>query len=191
MIWKATLALLPCTCLFHTSTKIQLKSSPNPGAVVKAVYPSKIFSKELKASGIRLALTLFTLKVSSTASLEVDWGRREIVSMGHSQVLPPKLWYRESKGMSVLGCLTESNVSEMIHTEETKFFSRFEPFQIPEEMGIDVAFQKARIWKTNQKLLRLIELLHHCIPELSMKTVWSDKFWGKGNCPSEQDVLLA
>lgn len=156
MIWKASLALLPCTCLFHTSTKIQLKCSPDPGAVVKAVYPSKIFSKELKASGIRLPLTLFTLKVSSAASLEIDWGKRETVSVGHSRVLPLKLWYRENKGMSVLGCLTESNVRE-IHTEETKIFSRF--FQIPEKMGIDVAFQKARIWKSCQKLLRLIELL--------------------------------
>lgn len=61
--------------------------------------------------------------------------------------------------MSVLGCLTESNASEMIHTEETNIFSRFEPFQIPEEMGIDVAFQKTRIWKTRQKLIRLVELL--------------------------------
>lgn len=130
-----------------------------PGAVVKAVYPSRVFSKALKASGIRLALTLFTLKVSSTASLEADWGSREIVRMGHSQGFPPKLYYRESKGMSVLGCWTESNMSEMIHTEEINIFSRFEPFQIPEEMGIDVAFQKRRIWKTCKKLIRLVELL--------------------------------
>lgn len=91
MTWKPSLALFPCTCLSYMSTKIQLKSSPNPGAVVKAVYPSKILSKELKASGIGLALTLFTLKVSSTASLEVDWRGREIASMGHSQGLPPIL----------------------------------------------------------------------------------------------------
>lgn len=91
MTWKASLVFFPCTCLFHTSTKIQLKSSPNPGAVVRAVSPSKVFSKELKASGIRLASPLFTLKVSSTASLEVDWGSREIVRMGHSWGLPPKL----------------------------------------------------------------------------------------------------
>lgn len=103
---------------------IQLKSSPNPGAVVKAVYPYKIFSKELKASGTRLALTLFTLKVFSTASLEVDWGSREIASMGHS-----KLWYRESKGISVSGCLTEFNVGEMIHTEETIFFLDLYPLR--------------------------------------------------------------
>lgn len=95
------------------------------------------------------------------------------MSMGHSRVLPPKLWYRESKGMSVLGCLTESNVSETIHTEETKFFSRFEPFQIPEEMGIDVAFQKARIWNTNQKLLRLIELLWLWTP-LYSRVIYED-----------------
>lgn len=73
------------------------------------------------------------------------------------------------------------------------FFSRFEPFHIPEEIGIDVAFLKARIWKTCQKLIRLIELLWLWAPLFS-SVIYEDsvaKFWGKRNCSAEQDVLLA